>query len=894
MAIEILDSRVYIGPSIWALVPVIQMTVDIGELEDRPSNVIDGFTDRLIDLIPTLYEHKCSVGRPGGFIERMREGTWMGHIMEHVALELQSLAGLDVARGLTRSTDVRGVYNVVFQYEHRDVGMAAGELAASILNWMIYGSEQDFDFETELEQLIRLAERRAFGPSTRALVDEAQRRNIPTMRLDEGWSLVQMGHGVHQKRIWATVTSQTGNIAVDLAGHKRLTNQLLRSIGIPVPQALSVSDARQAVEAGRKIGFPVVLKPLDGNHGRGVQVNLQSESDVLEHFDACMAECRQDRVLVESFISGRDHRVLVINGKMVACAERVPAHVVGDGEHTVEELIDIANADPRRGIGHEKVLTRITVDQSVEVLLETQGLSLSDRPSQGRFVQLRLTGNMSTGGIAIDRTDDVHPDNVAIAEQAAQVIGLDIAGIDMIVDDISKPLKDQGGAICEINAGPGFRMHTHPTIGHPRDVARPVIESLFPAGTKARVPILAVTGTNGKTTTCRMIAHIFKMHGKRVGLTTTDGIYIDGVQILKGDMSGPRSAGMVLQNPTVEVAVLETARGGILREGLGFDRCEVAVVTNIASDHLGKSGINSLKDLTRVKAVVPRSVFRDGYSVLNADDPRCLSIRRVARGELILFSTDDTNEHVLEHVRSRGIAVVLRETINGEVIYILEGRRETEVLDVSHIPATFEGRARANVKNALAAVAASYAMNIGVETIRTGLRSFTTSFYQTPGRLNVVDAGGFRIIVDYCHNAAGMEELTEFVQRLGPKRARVVIGSPGDRRNEDIETFGKIASTTFDEFIVREDHNLRGRRPGEVASLLRQALLDNGIDQAKITIIPDEIQATWTALTTAQGEDLVVILADKPDLVWDAVTQFSSKPAADSSAAQTVVASSGE
>ncbi|MFW6074528.1 MAG: cyanophycin synthetase, partial [Chloroflexota bacterium] len=735
MAIEILDSRVYTGPSVWAMVPAINFTVDIGELEDRPSNLIDGFTDTLLSYLPTLEEHHCSVGRPGGFIERMRDGTWMGHIMEHVAIELQSLAGSEVTRGLTRSTDRRGVYNVVYQYEQRDLGVEAGRLAARLLNSIVY-DDADFDFESEMEQLIRLAERLAFGPSTRALVDEAVRRNIPIIRLDDNWSLVQMGHGVYQKRIWATTTSRTSNIAVDLASHKRLTNQLLSGVGIPVPMGDAAHDVEEALSIARRIGYPVVVKPIDGNHGRGVQINLQSDVALEQAFEAAIAESRQGRVLVESYITGRDHRILVINGKMVACAERVPAHVIGDGEHTVEELVEIANSDPRRGIGHEKVLTRISIDQAVHDILETQGLSFSSVPEDGQFVQLRLTGNMSTGGIAVDRTDDVHPDNIAIAEQAAQVIGLDIAGIDMIVDDISRPLKDQAGAICEVNAGPGFRMHTNPTRGHARDVARPVIESLFPQGAPSRVPIIAVTGTNGKTTTCRMVSHILKMAGKRVGLTTTDGIYVDGVQILKGDMSGPRSAKMVLQNPTIEYAVLETARGGILREGLGFDRCDVSVVTNIAADHLGNSGIKTLKELAEVKAVVPRSTFRDGYAVLNADDNLCSSISKLARGELILFSVDESNPRIQEHIRSRGIAVVLRETERGEAIYILEGRRETAVLDVNQIPATFEGRARANVKNVLAAVAAAHGLNCSVETIRTGMRSFSTSFYQTPGRLN--------------------------------------------------------------------------------------------------------------------------------------------------------------
>lgn len=877
MAIQILDTRVYRGPNVWARVPAILLKVDIGELEDRPSNTIPGFNDELIALMPSLHDHYCSLGRPGGFCERLREGTWMGHVLEHVALELQTLAGSEGTRGLTRSTDERGVYNVVYQYQSPDLGLAAGEAGVRLLNALVYKNDPDYSYDRELERIIRIAERLAYGPSTKALVDEADRRGIPVIRLDPRRSLVQMGYGVYQKRVWATVTSETSNIAVDIASNKRLTNQLLQGVGIPVPRSRTVDDVEDAVAAARAIGFPVVMKPLDGNHGRGVQINLTSEAEVRESFEAAYEQSRVGTVVVESYIRGRDYRILVVNGKLVAVAERVPAHVIGDGIHSVEELIDITNADPRRGIGHEKVLTRITVDDAVQDLLETNGLSLSSIPEEGQFVQLRLTGNMSTGGISIDRTDDIHPDNIEIAEQAAQVIGLDVAGIDFIVEDISEPVKDQGGAICEVNAGPGFRMHTHPTEGHPRDVARPVLDTLFPRGTPSRIPIVAVTGTNGKTTTSRMIAHILKMAGRRVGLTTTDGIYIDGTQILQGDMSGPHSAQMVLQNPTVEHAVLETARGGILRSGLGFDRCDVAVVTNVSADHLGLAGIDSLRELARVKVVVPASTFRDGFVVLNADDPWCLEMTSRSRGEIIFFTMDENNEKVREHVRARGKAVVLREWKGGEVIFLVEGKRETALLDVRYIPATFEGRARVNIKNAMAAAGAAYGSNVGLEAIRNGLRSFSASFFQAPGRMNLLEVGGQRVIVDYCHNVAGLEELAEFVKRMMPTRTVGMIAMPGDRRNEDIERFGSIAATMFDEIVIREDSNPRGRQRGEVAGLLQQTLIENGVAPERIAIVLDEIEAANTAMDSGQQDDLIVLLVDKPAEVWETVVARSTQ-----------------
>jgi cyanophycin synthetase len=871
MPVEILETQIYRGPSVWARVPVIRMKVQLGDLEERPSNTIDGFHDRIVEYIPSLHDHYCSLGRPGGFLERVQDGTWMGHIAEHVALELQTIAGSEVNRGLTRSTGEYGEYNIVYQYIQPDLGVQAGKLAIRLVNWLAEGGDPDFSFEDELEELIRLAERLAYGPSTKALVEEAERRGIPTIRLDPSRSLVQMGYGVYQQRIWATVTSETSDIAVDVAGNKRLTNQLLHGVGIPVPRGAPVYSFEEALTVARSIGYPVVMKPMDGNHGRGVQINLQNDEDVAKSFRYAQDESRSGQVMVESFITGRDYRVLVVGGKMIACAERVPAHVIGDGVHTISELIEITNSDPRRGIGHEKILTRIPVNQSVLNLLEKSGKTLETIPDAGEVVPLQLTGNMSTGGISRDRTNDIHPDNMEIAEQAARIIGLDVAGIDIIAEDITRPLKDQNGAICEVNAGPGFRMHTHPTEGEPQDVARPVLDTLFPEGTRSRIPIVAVTGTNGKTTTCRMLAHIVKMSGKRVGLTTTDGIYIDGTQILQGDMSGPQSAQMVLQNPTVEHAVLETARGGIVRAGLGFDRCDVSVVTNVSGDHLGIGGVDTIEQLAEVKAVVPAATWNHGYSVLNADDEWCRWMERRARGGTIYFSMDENSETVRTHLRSRGIAVFLRQQGETETICLAEGKRETTILNVRDIPATFEGRARVNVKNALAATAAAYASNIPLQTIRTGLRTFSTSFYLTPGRLNLHDAGGYRVIVDYCHNVAGMRELTDFVARLNPSRALAMISMPGDRRDEDIERFASIAASSFDEIIVREDAHTRGREPGEVANLLKRSLEQSGFSADRITIVLDELEATEEVMRRAQQDDLIVLLADKPEAVWNAV-----------------------
>jgi cyanophycin synthetase len=877
VTIEIRSTTVFRGPNIWARMPAILMELDIGELEERPTNKIPGFYEHLTELLPGLYEHACSIGKPGGFLQRMREGTWMGHVVEHVALELQNLAGAEVTRGKTRGAGERGVYNVVYAYEQEDVGIAAGKLAVRLVNHIIYDTEPEFDFVHDLEEkVIKVAERLAYGPSTGAIVSEAVRRGIPVLRLDPRRSLVQLGHGAYQKRVWATVTSATANIAVDVAGNKELTNRLLHEVGIPVPRAMVVRGVEEAVEAARRLGYPVVMKPLDGNHGRGVMINLPDEAAVREAYPTARHESRDGVVIVETFIAGKDYRILVVNNQVVAVAERVPAHVIGDGRHTVAELVEITNADPRRGVGHEKILTRIAVDAKTVEVLEKQELTLESVPEEGRFVQLKLTGNMSTGGTSIDRTDDIHPDNVEIARQAAMVVGLDVAGIDFITPDIARSVREQRGAIVEINAGPGFRMHTHPTEGHPRHVGRAVIDMLFPPGRPSRVPIVAVTGTNGKTTTSRMIAHIMKSAGRKVGMTTTDGIYVDGTQIAAGDMSGPTSAQMVLKNPAIDYAVLETARGGILRSGLGFDRCDVAVVTNVSSDHLGLKGINTLSELARVKEVVPQSVLPNGASVLNADNPYTVEMARIARGELIFFSMDEDNPVIRDHLRERGKAVVLRPTRHGEMITLIEHRRDTSLLLAEEIPATMEGRIRVNIANAMAAAAATFAQDVQLEYIRNALRTFTATFFQSPGRFNLLEVDGRRVLLDYCHNVAGLESMADFVKRMDADRTIAMIALPGDRSDADISAFGRLAASTFDEIVIREDANPRGRKRGEVAELLVEAITSVGQNGNAVNVVLDEIEAARAAIARAERNDLVILMADKPALVFEQLTGRTS------------------
>jgi cyanophycin synthetase len=882
--LKVVETQVFRGPNYWSYDPAIRLLVDLGSLEDWPSNTIPGFVEGLLEMLPGIPEHSCSLGRRGGFGERLKEGTWLGHVAEHIALELQRESGAHVYRGKTRSAGEPGRYNVIYGYWEERVGLAAGDLAVRLVNHLVEPAK-DFDFLVELERLILLAERRAFGPSTQAIVDEAASRDIPWIRLNEA-SLVQLGWGKYQQRVRATMTSKTSALAVDIAGDKDVTRRLLASAGLPVPRGELVLNEDDAVRAAIAIGFPVVTKPLDGNHGRGVGLDLGSEEDVRTGFRRAVPEARRGQVVVEGFVSGSDYRVLVVGGRMVAVAERVPAHVIGDGKHTISDLVEIANSDPRRGIGHEKVLTRIKVDDAAIELLRKQGFGLDDVPPADAFVKLAATGNMSTGGNSIDRTWEAHEDNVEIAEEAARVVGLDVAGIDFLAPDITQPVRETGGAIVEVNAAPGFRMHTNPTEGEAQFVAKDVVDLLFPSGTPSRIPIVAVTGSNGKTTTTRMISYIFKGMGRSVGMTTTDGIYIDERLVKRADASGPKSAQMVLQNPRIDFAVFETARGGILREGLGYGKNDVAVVLNVTGDHLGLKGIDSLEQLAAVKQVVVEAVPRTGFAVLNADDELVAGMRKACSGSVILFSMQDHNELVDRWVRRGGKAVVLEKGPRGEMMVIKEGRRTMPIAWVHTLPATFEGRARMMVQNAMAAAAAAHAAGAHLHDIRQGLRSFTTSIYQAPGRLNVFDLDGVKVVIDYAHNAAGLETLGDFVERLttdAPNGGRpgqaswsanlrvAVVATAGDRRDEDMRQLGRVAARYFDDVIIREDRNPRGRRRGETAALILEGVREaiaSGARAGNAEIVVDEMDAARKALDRSRPGDLVVLCVDHATEVY--------------------------
>jgi cyanophycin synthetase len=874
--VKLLETRVYRGPSLYGYRPVIRLTVDLEELEQYPSTKIPGFVDRLLADVPTLDEHGCSYGHNGGFVKRLHEGTWFGHIVEHVAIEVQCLAGTPVTYGKTRGAGKEGVYHIIYSFEEERVGKRAGDLALRYLRSILPEGFPDRlapapNLRQELEDLARLAEKVALGPSTRSLVEEARRRGIPTLRLNDR-SLVQLGWGVHQKRIQATVTSQTSHIGVEIAQDKQLTASLLERAGLPVPRQDSADSADEAVEIAERFGYPVVVKPMDLSHGRGVALNLRDPASVRDAWEKAYE--LSSYVLVETFQEGYDHRVLVVNGEVIAVSQRVPGHVVGDGKRTIRELCDLVNADPRRGVGHEKMLTRIEIDHQAERLLKQAGYTVDTVLKDREIFALRSTGNLSTGGTAVDKTDVIHPDNVDIATRAAKVVGLDVAGIDLICVDIAKSVREHGGTIVEVNAAPGFRMHIAPTEGTPRNVAGPVIDMLFPPATPVRIPMAAITGTNGKTTTSRMVAHILKMSGKRTGLTTTDGIYIDGERVLKGDMTGPWSARVVLMDPTVEAAVLETARGGILREGMGWDRCDVGCVLNVSGDHLGLGGIETIEDLAFVKQLVVEVVREGGTSVLNADDPLVARMADKAEGKIMYFSRSPANELVRAHVKKGGRAAVLEQGVNGDMLAIYDGDRHIPVTWTHLIPATLEGRAKFNVENALAAAAVAFSMGATLEHIRQGLRTFTTSFFQAPGRCNIFDEHPFRVIVDYGHNPAAMEKMTELVKSLRKRRAIGVLQAAGDRRDVDIQSIGRIAGRAFDVIIAKEDDIRRGRPIGVVSSLLAAGAKEGGVKPENVFEISNEAEAVERALSLAERDDLVVIFADDIARTWKQVIYF--------------------
>jgi len=868
---KILGIQVLRGPNVWSITrkKLIQMRLDLEELEQQPTNLISGFSERIQLLLPSLFTHRCSIGEPGGLFKRIEDGTWMGHVIEHIALEIQTLAGMDTGFGRTRQTKTEGIYNVVFSYLEEKAGVYAAEAAVKIAEALISG--EPYDLEQDIQRLRELREQERLGPSTGSIVDEAISRKIPWIRLNKS-SLVQLGYGKNQVRFRATMTERTNSIAVDIACNKEETKRLLQDAAIPVAKGVTISDPDGVKDAVRHVGFPLVFKPLDGNHGKGATINVQTLEEAIAAFEYAQRYSR--RVIIERFITGYDFRILVIDHKMVAAALRVPAHVTGNGVNTVQELIDIENQDPRRGYGHENVLTEITVDRDTLDLLAKNNYTLETVIPNGEIVYLKSTANLSTGGTSIDVTDLVHPENVFTSERISRVIGLDICGIDIMAPNLTHPFSENGGVVLEVNAAPGFRMHLAPSEGLPRNVAAPVIDMLYPPGKSARIPIIAVTGTNGKTTTTRLIAHIVKSNGTRVGFTTSDGVYVQNNLLMEGDTTGPISAEFILRDPTVEFAVLETARGGILRAGLGFNSCDIGVVTNIQEDHLGIADIHNLDDLTRVKSVVIGAVKRSGWGVLNADNKYCIRIANKADCKIAYFSMNEDNPVIKEHCKKGGTAAIYE---NG-YITIKKGDWKIRVIKVTHVPLTFGGSLEFMIENVLAATLATFLYGYKIEDIRVSLETFIPSAAQTPGRMNIFNFKEFKILIDFAHNPDGFNGIKGYLSTIEATEHIGVISGTGDRRDEDIIETAKISAEMFDKIIICQEKYLRGRTQQELIDLLLQGIRAVKPDM-KVIINNSGDDTLRYLVTTAQPGTFITILSNTIDDAITKVVEYRDKEA---------------
>ena len=864
---KLLSTRFIAGPNIYSYRPVIKATIDIGSYEELASNGIVGFVACLLALLPGLHNHSCSRGYPGGFMERLQEGTYLAHIFEHVALELQSLSGEEYASafGKTRGSGIKGVYQVVFGCKSGQVGLAAAEGACRLLVAALNG--QAFNVPEVVAMLKRIGEEGRLGPSTAAIYEAARRRGIPVLRPDYEANFLILGYGSKQQRVWATITGQTSSLAVDLVGDKFLTNTLLRRNAVPVPEGYIVTSLAEAIAALDALAGPVVIKPVNGNHGKGVTLHISNKAGVERAYQ--LATEYDERVLVEEYIAGRQYRLCVVDGKLAAGAERIPAHVIGDGFHTIAELVELVNLDPVRGCGHSRPLTCLQIDAAAIITLSRQNLTGVSVPAAGQMVYIRDNANLSTGATAKDITANIHPETIRLVERAVRLTGLDVAGVDLVMPDICQPLANGRGAIIEINAAPGLRMHLYPSSGVAHDLGAAIVDYLFPNGDDGRIPIVAVTGTNGKTTVTRLIAHIFRQAGYKTGMTTSSGIYIDQECIAQGDTTGPASTAMILSDPAVEVAVLEVARGGIVRGGLGYDFANVGIITNITEDHIGQDGIEDLEDLAYIKSVVIERVRSDGIVLLNADDSRVAVLKVRTKSEIVYFSTQPDNIIVRRHLGEGGKACFVK---NG-VIYLADGKNEQALINIVDVPLTLQGFAYHNIQNTVIAVAACWSQRLSLEVIRKGV----TGFNQNPGRLMLMAIGNFRVCIDYAHNPAGCQALASTLRRLKPRRLIGVIAAPGDRRDDVIISLGRAAGQGFDSIYIKEDCDLRGRQPGETAALLLQGALEGGIVAAQVTIIIDECEAVATALNQAAADDLIAVFYENYDAVMSTIAGFEER-----------------
>jgi cyanophycin synthetase len=851
---KILNIRVMRGPNYWSIQreQLIVMKVDLEESVDVTTDKINGISQRLEALLPSLH-HQYDIERAAyDLIEKVNSGILYADVIKHIAMEIQSLAGMPCDYGHTSPTRDEGIYHIVFGYQVEDAGRYAAEAAVRITENLIHNTA--CDIQKEVDELMDINRKYSLGPSTLSIVKTALQRDIPVRRLDKG-SLIMLGQGKNQKILDATIASTTGCVGVDIAADKIETKRILSEGYIPVPDGRAVYSLDELKSAIDELGFPLAIKPFNSSKGRGITTNIMSEEVAITAFNK--ARDFSEKIIVERSIKGHDYRFLVINYKLEAVARRTPAMVTGDGRSSIKELIDKINSDPHRGTAHEKILTRINIDQATLDILAAHGMTVDSILPQGEILFLKDTANLSTGGTARDATDIVHPRNVFMAERVARLIGLDICGIDLIAADISEPITKENGAVLEVNAAPGFRMHLAPTRGLARNVAEAVIKMLYPEGNSCRIPVVAITGTNGKTTTARLIAHFAKNAGHTVGYTTTDGIYINDQVIHMGDCSGPASAETILRDPAVDFAVLECARGGILRAGLGFDKCNISIITNITEDHLGLNDIHSLEELAKVKSVVARSTFTDGYAILNADDDLVYAMKDELECNVALFSIYENNRRVKDHCEAGGWAAIIEKGY----FTICQGEWRIRIAKVNEVPLTLEGRALCMIKNILPSILAASLAGFETRVIRKSLQAFIPGPELTPGRMNIFSFGSFDVMIDYVHNTDGFEQLKEFMKLVPAQRKVGIIGCAGDRRDQDIIRMGKSVAEMFDEIIIRHDKDGRGRTDEELTELITRGVNSVRPD-APVMIISDELDALQYAIDQATEGTFIVDSSD--------------------------------
>lgn len=865
---RIKELKVLRGPNLWSIrrQQLVQMVLDIGRYEELPTHCLPGFTERLVNLIPSLYSHRCSEGKAGGFISRMKQGTWLGHVVEHVALEIQCLAGMECGFGRTRSTGTHAEYFVVISYVSAEAGKYAAEIAVAIVQAV--ADNQPYDVRPVLERLKQLYQAEKLGPSTQSIVDAAIARGIPWRRLDAD-SYIQFGLGKNQRRIRATMTDATSNIAVESVQDKQHVKSLLAANGIPVPAGKLITAIDQLHETIHELGFPLVIKPNDGNHGRGVTTDILDAKAAREAF--VKAQMESTEVLVERYIPGDDYRMLLVDFKLVAASKRTPATIIGDGKSTIVDLIEQENARSERGIGHQNLLTVITIDEQVTSILHEHKFTLCTILPLGTVLRLKRTANLSTGGTAEDVTALIPEETRALMERVARLIQLDICGIDVISKDIRQPFTAAMAAILEVNAAPGFRMHIHPSLGKAQPAGEAVIDMLFPEGHTGRIPIVGITGTNGKTTTTRLVAHLAACSGLHVGCTTTEGIYIDGHCVESGDCSGPRSADTVLRDSIVDYAVLECARGGMLRSGLGFDQCDISIVTNVAEDHLGINYVHSLEDLARVKAILPEATSPKGLAVLNADDRYVSRMASVVKGRVAFFSMDANHNQLIEHFSTGGMICYL----DRGWIYIGARGIKTKLIKAKDIPITMAGKYDCMIQNAMAAILAALESGFSFDAIRLGLKTFLPTPEMNLGRMNEFWIAGRHILVDYVHNPHGYVALKKFIERLNAPEKIGIITATGDRRDQDIVEIGVLSAQIFDKIIIRHDKDCRGRQPLQISQLLMEGIMS--VDKlVKIDVISDEKEAIKHALTHSKPGALILLSSDDSRESLDYMTDWQN------------------